>query len=218
MTKSLTVIPGILARSKEDFAEKLAVLESLKPPRIQVDLADGLAVPNRTLSLADIQSVPSTISQTLHLMVLNPHQVVPQIQDSGVITEIIFHLDWEQKPYLVFDYATEKNISVSIALTPVMNETVGVADIAPFVSMLSSVVVLAVVPGFSGQPFRENVLTTIFHLKKEYPQLPIGVDGGMNPETVAKVAQAGASIIYATSYILRSPQPQVALEELQATA
>jgi GxxExxY protein len=75
--------------------------------------------------------------------------------------------------------------------------------------------VLAVSPGKSGQKFDKRVLEKIRFLKKNYPDVIIEVDGGINLETAKLCKEAGAGILVAGNYIWGSKNPQGAYEELQ---
>ena len=211
--RTIEVIPGILSKTLDDYKEKLALATSLSN-HIHVDLADGRVVANRTISLPQILSVPTEARVALHMMVDSPKDYIEMIPDNSPIDELIIHLDWEDQPYVVIDAAHERDLKVSMAISPAVPEGAGVAELAAYIPMLHSVLVMGIVPGFSGQQFREETLRTMVHLHKEFPDLSIAVDGGMKPATAKLAVQAGASIIYATSYLNRAADPQQALVEL----
>ena len=62
--------------------------------------------------------------------------------------------------------------------------------------------ILAVKPGFAAQKFDRSVLSKIAYIKANYPSLPyIGIDGGINEDTIVEVVEAGANFIIAGSSV-----------------
>ena len=68
-----TIIPAILETTKADFSEKLNLVTKLPSvERIQVDFGDGEFVPNRMLSISDIDLLNPAFTWEAHLMVKEP--------------------------------------------------------------------------------------------------------------------------------------------------
>jgi ribulose-phosphate 3-epimerase len=71
------------------------------------------------------------------------------------------------------------------------------------------VVLMTVNPGFGGQSFIPEVLTKIEELRRIIDQkgldIDIEVDGGINGETIAQVARAGATVFVAGNAVFSSP-------------
>ena len=74
---------------------------------------------------------------------------------------------------------------------------------------------MAVEPGFYGGQFVESVLDKMSDFHYFYPDKPISVDGGVNPETALKLVQAGANVLISGSYLWSSGNLVKAIEELQ---
>jgi ribulose-phosphate 3-epimerase len=73
---------------------------------------------------------------------------------------------------------------------------------------------MTVVPGQYGAPFVEDALNTVKHIRKLYPNLPIEVDGAMNPENAKKAKAAGANIFASGSYLMKSTDLPASLKTL----
>ena len=64
--------------------------------------------------------------------------------------------------------------------------------------MVDAIDILAVSPGFGGQPFNETVLHKVAFLRDRYPRLKyLEVDGGINRQTAVLAAAAGANVLIA---------------------
>ncbi|MBX4211766.1 MAG: hypothetical protein KW806_03200 [Candidatus Yanofskybacteria bacterium] len=63
---------------------------------------------------------------------------------------------------------------------------------------------MTVKPGFYGSTFLPEVLEKIKKFHAQFPDVTIGVDGGINPETAPRVCAAGATILVSGSYLAKS--------------
>ena len=85
---------------------------------------------------------------------------------------------------------------------------------------VDDVVVLAVDPGWAGQPFQPETLPKIEALRSEIDRreldVELHVDGGVNHETAARCLQAGADVLVAATGIFGSDDPRRAASELKA--
>ncbi len=70
---------------------------------------------------------------------------------------------------------------------------------------------MTVEPGFSGQSFMPNQMEKVKRLRKDFPDLDIEVDGGVNDITIDMAAEAGANWIVSGSYIKRDPARNIAI-------
>jgi ribulose-phosphate 3-epimerase len=78
---------------------------------------------------------------------------------------------------------------------------------------------MTVNPGFGGQSFIPSVVPKIKQIREWAneinPTLEIEVDGGINPETAAICAEAGADVFVAGSAIYNRSDRGAAIEELK---
>jgi ribulose-phosphate 3-epimerase len=99
-----------------------------------------------------------------------------------------------------------KNIGKKAALA--LNPGTEIEKIADYLDDLDQVLIMTVNPGFYGSPFLPEVLTKITKLRQIRPDLDIEVDGGIKPETIAMVDQAGANLFVSGSYLVKSDNMQ----------
>ena len=62
---------------------------------------------------------------------------------------------------------------------------------------------MTVHPGFGGQAFLPEMLPKIRALRSAAENLPIIVDGGINPETGRQCVEAGANVLVAGNSLFR---------------
>jgi ribulose-phosphate 3-epimerase len=128
--------------------------------------------------------------------------------------EFVFHIEATQKAQEIIDTIKEADKLAGIAINP----QTPTDSIKPFIDFIDFVHFMTVEPGFYGGEFVESVLEKIADFHYFYPDKPIEVDGGVDPDTVPKLVQAGASILVAGSYIWESEDIGRAIEELKSEA
>lgn len=205
----IQIIPSILVKTKEELVEKIKAVE-LFVERIHLDVADGIFVPNTTVGLAEFEQIETNLETDVHLMVSNPEsQAVAWAQSKA--SAIIFHIEAAENPEAVINKIREAEKSVGIALNPKTSTD----EIAEVVDLVDFVHFMTVEPGFYGSPFENSVLDKISDFHYFYPDKPIQVDGGVNPETAPKLTQAGAMILVSGSYIFESGNIEEAINKLK---
>jgi ribulose-phosphate 3-epimerase len=84
------------------------------------------------------------------------------------------------------------------------------------------VLVMSVNPGYGGQQFIPETLSKVRELaeyRREHGlSFNIEIDGGVGPENVAEVAQAGVDWAVAGSSVFRAPDPAAAVREMEKLA
>jgi len=73
-------------------------------------------------------------------------------------------------------------------------------------------------PGWGGQPFIASSPDKVSRLSALAPSQRIEVDGGIDPDTVGSVAEAGATLFVAGSAVFGDPEPGEAYQRIAAAA
>jgi ribulose-phosphate 3-epimerase len=98
-------------------------------------------------------------------------------------------------PFRTFEKIRSQNIKVGLGLSP----DDALNDASRFFPEIDLLLLLGVYPGFGGQSLQpgthERVTNARSLADKETRQIPIAVDGGVNPENAAQLARAGADIL-----------------------
>lgn len=197
-------------------------------PIVQIDLCDGIFVPNRTwpfeghgtkekayqndetmkgLLTEDI-GMPEweTVDYELDLMVRDPGSILPDLMPIGP-KRIIVHLASLTNPAEFFaqlDNFYKVQIEIGLAITSESDMDV-VASLVPEVSYIQCMGIENV--GFQHQEFNTKILDTIRTLHAQFPTLPISVDGAVNDETIEELIEAGATRLVIGSAIWESETP-----------
>ncbi len=205
------VIPSILVKTKEELLEKIMAVEPYSE-RVHLDIADGIFVPNITIiGFEEIEDIETSLKMEVHLMVSKPENHIVRWLETPA-DKFIFHIESTQKAQEVIDATKEADRMIGLALNP---ET-PIKSLESVIDQVDFVHFMTVNPGFYGGKFEESVLSKISDFHFYYPDKPIEVDGGVNPETAAKLIEAGVSTLVVGSYIFESKNIGEALEKIKA--
>jgi ribulose-phosphate 3-epimerase len=165
---------------------------------IHLDVMDGHFVRNITMGPVVVEAVRphSTLPYHSHLMISRPLQFVQAFAEAGSDV-VIFHLEADDDPIETIDAIRAAGRQPGLALNP---ETAAEAA-HPFLERIDQLLVMTVNPGWGGQPFMTEVLPKLAALRREAEErgldLPIGVDGGVNMESIGAAHAAGGDVLVA---------------------
>jgi ribulose-phosphate 3-epimerase len=206
------IIPAILTKSIDDFEQKMSALEGLTD-WVQVDIMDGIFVPNTSLAIESAEPYRESFSIEAHLMVSNPLDYVKRCQQTGV-KRVIFHIESTEDSAEVLRTITRMGMEGGIALNPETDASL----IASISSLTKNVVLLGVHPGFQGQFFIVDTIQKIRRVKELFPMITVSVDGGVNKDTIASIASAGATNVIVGSALFETADIKNTFEHLYTLA
>ena len=163
---------------------------------IHLDVMDGHFVDNLTMGPVVVEAVRATTSLPFHthLMISNPLAYAERFAQAGSDL-IIFHVEADDDPGEVIAEIERSGKRPGIALNP---ETPADA-VQTWLDRIHLLLVMTVHPGWGGQAFIDDVLPKLRALRDEVDRrslaVPIGVDGGVNLETVGRAHSAGAEVL-----------------------
>jgi len=130
----------------------------------------------------------------------------------SVHAEATFHLN------RVLDEIRSSGCRAAVAINP----ATGVFAVEHVLQMVDMVLVMTVNPGFGGQRMIEEALVKVRELRdiatRRGLSLDIEVDGGIDHDTVARAARAGANVFVAGSYVFGAADPAAAADRLKLEA
>ena len=204
------IIPAIIANSAEDLEKKLRIVEPYVD-RVHLDIMDGDFVPNKTVAgYEEMSKLETKLNFDVHLMVNNPeNQIYFWYQTKA--DRFLIHVESQADLKGLIDQIHLNNRRAGLVLNPDTPAEV----IQEFVDDIDFVQFMTVDPGQYGADFREEVVSKIENFHAKFPSMPIGVDGGVNPQTAPKLLAAGVSVFVVGSYIFSSEDVGKAITELQ---
>jgi ribulose-phosphate 3-epimerase len=215
--RALKLAPSILSA---DFARLGADIEQVRDVAdlLHVDVMDGHFVPNLTIGPPVVKSLRKHTDLFLdcHLMVDNPAVLLADFADAGA-DRCIVHIELGD-PRPLFDDLRARGVGVGLVLNP----PTPVDTVMPYLDQVDLLLVMSVNPGWGGQAFIPDVLDKVAAARAEIDArglaCEIEIDGGINVDTAADAAAAGADILVAGSAVFRADDPAAAGRAILAEA
>lgn len=180
----LKIVPGIFVDSQQHLDGLIKIAQTFTD-EIHIDVADGNFVVGKSVGIESIQKiVPDGYEFNLHLMTFLTREGL--VTWSGTAAKRIFiyvnalrELEFEE----AFRIIEDKGKIAGLVIEP--NETV--EELEECIKHVSEVMIMGVRSGKSGQEFIGGVLPKLGQVRVINPSLRIGVDGGINMETVKRL-------------------------------
>jgi ribulose-phosphate 3-epimerase len=188
---------------------------------LHIDVMDGHFVPNITLGVPVVKSLKKYTNAVLdvHLMIDNPLEQIPWFLAAGadVITIHAEPLADDAQVIAALNMIREGGARAGVAIRP----STSVERVCGVVAHADMALLMSVEPGFSGQAFMpiaiDNIRETVKVAREVNADLLIQVDGGINKDTGALVAAAGADVfVCGNAFFCAEDRAQAAAEILGA--
>lgn len=212
----MLVSPSLLAADFTNLRAEIEMINSSKADALHLDVMDGVFVPNISYGFSVIEPVSKICSKPLdvHLMIVSPERYISRLRDVGA-TYMTVHIEACQTHlHRVIQQIKETGMKAGVAINP----ATPVGWLSEVIEDIDMALVMSVNPGFGGQKFIENSINKIRQLRgmidASVSNAIIQVDGGVNESTGKRLAEAGADMLVAGSYVFGSPEPLETINKL----
>ena len=181
---------------------------------LHLDVMDGHFVPNISFGPHFVESIRPVTNCFFdaHLMIAEPVRYAPAFIKAGV-DAITYHVE------VAADVAATARELRKLGCKHVgitLNPATPVEKVFPALDQVDHVLVMSVVPGFSGQKFMPQVLPKCEAVKKRLrPDQRLEIDGGINPGTIRSARDAGVDWFVVASAIFDHPDRAEVIAELR---
>ena len=208
--------PSLLSADFGRLNDDIDMLNDSDADYLHLDIMDGVFVPNISFGFPVLKYVAKRSKKPLdaHLMIVEPQKFVNEVKNLGceymtVHQEACVHLD------RVVNSIKEAGMKAGVALNP----ATPVDTLRHCIGSIDMVLVMSVNPGFGGQKFIPYTIEKVRMLREMIDNAGAGtiieVDGGVNLETGAALAQAGADMLVAGSFVFSAQCPQAQISALK---
>jgi ribulose-phosphate 3-epimerase len=209
----IKIVPSILSANQDRLQEEINEIEDYSD-LLQVDVMDNKFVPNITPQAELLKKFNTKVPLDIHLMVEEPSEdYIKTFIDANPnlkINNITVHYEACKDLGKTLEFIKKNNIKAAVAINP-KTPLDAIKDVLDDVEM---VLIMTVEPGFSGQKFIESCMDKVKELRRLRPELDIQVDGGVNDETAAIAAKAGANVLVVSSFIFKSEDKVKAINSI----
>jgi ribulose-phosphate 3-epimerase len=210
------IAPSILSADFSKLGDEIKAVEAAGADWIHADVMDGHFVPNITIGPLIVEAVKrvTDLPIDVHLMIENPDYYISAFAEAGasyisVQVETCIHLN--RTVQRIKDCGARAGV--------VLNPATPLANLEWVLEDVDYVLIMSVNPGFGGQAFIPSSLDKIKALRQQIQgrglSVLIEVDGGVNKNTIAAIASAGADVFVAGSAIFGSKDYQKTVQSFR---
>lgn len=212
----MLVSPSLLAADFGNLEHDIKMINDSEADMLHLDVMDGVFVPNISFGFPVLKAVNSLCTKPLdvHLMIVEPQKFVSRVRDIGASI-----MNIHQEACLHLDRTIQEIKQAGMKAAVTLNPATPVSTLVDIIGELDMVLLMSVNPGFGGQKFIENTIAKVRRLRalidETGSEALIEIDGGVNLETGQRLAQSGADILVAGSYVFNAPDPVATISQLR---
>ena len=205
--------PSILAADFGRLSEQVQTVLDAGAPVIHVDVMDGHFVPPITMGPLAVEAIADQVRAAgakidVHLMIERPERQIDAFAEAGA-DSITIHAEATPHLHYTLQAIQAAGCLNGLALNP-GTAAEAVSELEP-----DMVLCMTVNPGWGGQRFLEHSLSKLVRIRDLVgPDTAVEVDGGIDAETAAKCAAAGATVFVAGTAVFGAPDPAQAIQTI----
>ena len=213
------IAPSILAADFGNLQRDVEMVNQSESDWFHIDIMDGVFVPNISFGMPVLKSITKHAIKPIdvHLMIVDPDRYIKTFAELGS-NVLTVHLEACTHLHRTLQAIKSEGMQAGVALNPHTN----VDLLKDTITDIDLVCIMSVNPGFGGQSFIENTYEKVKQLKalieEKGASTLIEIDGGVTGSNAKQLADAGADVLVAGSYVFGSSDQPETIKNLKAIA
>ena len=207
------ILPAIIAKDFNELSSKVSLVDGLVD-WAQIDVMDGNFVPPVTWNNPkDLYKLNTSLNFEAHLMVSDPETNIHDWINSP-IKRVLLHYESTSTSILLELVNLLKGSDIEAGISLKLETSINEAE--EVISEVDSVQLMSIDKiGYYGQVFDARVIPKVLSLREKFPNVKIGVDGGVNLESADKLLSVGVDRLVVGSAIFKSDNIKEVITKLQ---
>jgi len=205
----MKINPTILTNDKDDYAMQV-LRDAGFAKELDIDVIDWSLTPGTTISAEESLSVPVNVIYNFDLMMDYPSKAVKVLVEDVRVRKIIINMHSLDNIDDLLEIISQKGIETAVSF----HEPVQYDLIKKYFNKVDSIHIFAIQPGAQGNNFRPEMLEYSKKLRSDGFEGEIGLDGGVNKQTLPQILNFPFDVVVVGSAIAKSENPKSTYLEL----
>ena len=206
----------MLAADFANLQRDVEMINKSEADWFHIDIMDGVFVPNISFGMPVLAAISKHAKKTIdvHLMIVDPDRYIKTFKDLGADI-LTVHYEACNHLHRSLQAIKAEGMKAGIAINPHTNVTL----LEDVINDVDLVCIMSVNPGFGGQSFIENTYKKVKQLKeiivRNNANTLIEIDGGVTSKNAKQLAEAGADVLVAGSFVFNAENPIETIADLK---